>query len=397
MKVSRTGASVAANLKQVNFTSNYASGGGAVACQNNNGVPTQIIMDEVLFQGNTARDTGGALFVSTGCTARLIGKSTLIANKALGTSTPGGAVAVYSQLDIAGPLCAQDNHASAPGGGFLTAYRLSVVTFSDPATANVNGNTPRDIVIFGGVPFGDPPGRILCGSSLTSWVGGTSFVGYTITGQVCACDEAFSNGTTTTCTSCPLGWSTSICACECTTGACCNEGEFTPAGVLCRRPTGSCERSLTCTGDNADCPENLFPDGARCRYSAQDQYQDTFWSKQFRPLVADRVHRDGPNSLETSPSGNKPTGKQAVSTHYPEHRHPSDDDDGYHPVDLPRHSPDDNEHFPRYDPDDDGHYPAYHPRYNHDDEEPAYGDWPECVGTCFDGKCDLHKPHRGCC
>jgi len=156
--------------------------------------------------------------VSTGCTARLIGKSTLIANKALGTSTPGGAVAVYSQLDIAGPLCAQDNHASAPGGGFLTAYRLSVVTFSDPATANVNGNTPRDIVIFGGVPFGDPPGRILCGSSLTSWVGGTSFVGYTITGQVCACDEAFSNGTTTTCTSCPLGWSTSICACEVSCG-----------------------------------------------------------------------------------------------------------------------------------------------------------------------------------
>jgi len=47
VKVSRTGASVAANLKQVNFTSNYASGGGAVACQNNNGVPTQIIMDEV--------------------------------------------------------------------------------------------------------------------------------------------------------------------------------------------------------------------------------------------------------------------------------------------------------------------------------------------------------------
>lgn len=59
------------------------------------------------------------------------------------------------------------------------------------------------------------------------------------------------------------------------------------------------------------------------------------------------------------------------------------------------------ENRPRYAHDDRyGHDVEHeHSRYGDDDDgaQPAYRDWPECRGTCRNGKCDLQERHSGCC
>lgn len=186
-----------------------------------------------------------------------------------------GAVFTASSIEFAGPLCAQNNWALPPegasveeAGGFLRV-ESSTARFLEPETAFINGNSPNDIAVI-------LINGLFCGSSSTSWPTGA----YNLTGQACACDSDFQNGTKNSCDSCPFGWNATACGCkgpDCTAGQCCNAvtQSFIPAGVLCRQPTGSCDRPASCSGDSADCPDNSLPNGAHCRYSARDQYLDS--------------------------------------------------------------------------------------------------------------------------
>jgi hypothetical protein len=108
--------------------------------------------------------------------------------------------------------------------------------------------------------------------------------------------------------------------------------------------------------------------------SALDKFQNSFWSRQFRPLAA------GEDSSKVAGAAND---RQA---------HPSSPGGTVAPLDH-------DAERPRYGRDD--HYEALddigRPHYSYDDSQPAYGDWPECRGTCGNGKCHLEKHYSGCC
>jgi hypothetical protein len=148
---------------------------------------------QVSFENNVALNDALDL---RACTAIMTGSSTFLSNTA-----NKGAVSLGSgaSLDIRGPLCAQGNAGGA--AGFLFATDVSRVTFSQPATACINGNTPVDV---------KAQGADILAISSTDWKDKS----YTIIGGVCACDEAFTEGTKTQCDSCPFGWNAATCACK---------------------------------------------------------------------------------------------------------------------------------------------------------------------------------------
>ena len=157
------------------------------------------------------------------CAARLTGLVTFQSNTGNVTSDAQGNLGtgavfvrgVASSLDIDGQLCAEGNavlgSTAAGDAGFLKATYFADVFFGQPQAANVNGNTPNDIVV---TSYLSP--KLACNSSNgpdvkpSWWPAGA----YNVTGGVCACEEAFFNGTATTCDSCRYGWDTATCACK---------------------------------------------------------------------------------------------------------------------------------------------------------------------------------------
>jgi hypothetical protein len=112
---------------------------------------------------------------------------------------------------------------------------------------------------------------------------------------------------------------------------------------------------------------------AACRSSARDRDQDTFWSTLFRPLAAQEDSRSVATTTDSQQDSVTPSVEDPASLSNVEDRSHYESKDRYGPVDHARS------------------------RYGDDGEEPGYGDWPECRGTCHDGRCDLQKRHSGCC
>lgn len=157
---------------------------------------------QVTFENN--KGGGPTVYLSSGATIVTTGSKTSFRFNTATSRAAGVSINSGGSLTVNGPFCAQNN--SGQGAGFLDADLTSgAVRFSQPATAYIAGNTPSDI-------FSGGDSYIFCGDSSTGWRQGT----FTITGNVCACNDAFSNSsdTTTTCNSCALGWSESTCSCK---------------------------------------------------------------------------------------------------------------------------------------------------------------------------------------
>jgi hypothetical protein len=122
--------------------------------------------------------------------------------------------------------------------------------------------------------------------------------------------------------------------------------------------------------------------------SALDKFRNSFWSRQFRPLAAkDNTGNaaDGASNLATAEN----TGKDASAADNKQVRTTTPSSDV-----APLHYPDERPHYGRgnrYEPVDGDEDPHY------GDEKPGYSDWPECRGTCDNGKCHLEKHYSGCC
>jgi hypothetical protein len=162
--------------------------------------PALALQLQVSFEDSV---TGNGAMELASCTVTMTGLSTFLSNKGTLPFEGGGiTISGLSTLDIRGPICAQNNQGTA--AGFLSSEN-SRVTFSQPATARVNGNTPVDIKTLLVSPRG-----VFCGTSPTPWPTGS----YIIKGGVCACDADFASGAKTMCDSCPFGWSSANCACK---------------------------------------------------------------------------------------------------------------------------------------------------------------------------------------
>lgn len=130
-------------------------------------------------------------------------------NRGIGGDESAACIWIFtSMVDVDGPLCAFNNSVDQPGiAGCLLLGRdiqsVAQLRFNQPSTANIANNFPYDIVVA-------DQKNLTCGSNGAPWAPGA----YTVTGPVCACNEAFVNGTSTTCDSCgDLGWSDGLCAC----------------------------------------------------------------------------------------------------------------------------------------------------------------------------------------
>ncbi|MCP4602102.1 MAG: hypothetical protein GY847_16565 [Proteobacteria bacterium] len=71
---------------------------------------------------------------------------------------------------------------------------------------------------------------------------------------------------------CPYGCENGECQePQCTSGECCDNGFFRPAGFECRASQGTCDIAETCTGESGECPADGFePNTTSCRVSAGD-------------------------------------------------------------------------------------------------------------------------------
>lgn len=160
------------------------------------------LCQQVTFVNN--KGPKGALYLVAGAEATMTGGKTYFrSNTATAGSAAGGmTLEAGSSLNIDAPLCAQNN--SGQEAGFWYASSGGTVRFSQPETANVAGNSPSDMVLLGG--------NVFCGDSTTSW---RRLGSYNVTGNVCACNDAFSNSSRiSSCNSCTLGWSAEACSCK---------------------------------------------------------------------------------------------------------------------------------------------------------------------------------------
>jgi hypothetical protein len=161
-------------------------------------------LPQVTFEHN--KGPFGALFLSTEATATMTGGKTSFRSNTDSAYGGGASLFAGARLTVLGPLCAQNN--GGVSAGFLWAGTGGKVTFNEPETANIAGNFPNDI----GLDLG---GSVFCGNSTTSW--NTQGL-YNVTGQVCACNDAFINTTETpllaSCDSCGFGWHADACSCK---------------------------------------------------------------------------------------------------------------------------------------------------------------------------------------
>jgi hypothetical protein len=120
--------------------------------------------------------------------------------------------------------------------------------------------------------------------------------------------------------------------------------------------------------------------------SALDKFQNSFWSRQFRPLAAkDNSGKDADvtSNLATDSNAGKNVG--AANSKQVRTTAPNSDVVPLHYANgRPRYGRND-----RYEPVDDE-------RPHNGDNGKKHGNWPECRGTCDNGKCQLEKHYSGC-
>jgi hypothetical protein len=104
----------------------------------------------------------------------------------------------------------------------------------------------------------------VCSPAVAGTAGSPSCGAYT-------CQGAATCPTSCTSTSqCASGFTCQGGACvgasQCTAGLCCDNGNFKPAGTVCRGPAGTCDVPEYCTGASGDCPPDAkAPAGTVCR------------------------------------------------------------------------------------------------------------------------------------
>lgn len=240
--------------------------GGALETTFTSATGSLVELTNVIMTGNTAFN-GGGVFIEGGNTLIWLGSNVLRGNSA---SNSGAAVFIGagSSMVVSGQLCVQDNTDGDPLSGSLYVDANNgndpdgQLLFTTSSQANLANNSPVGIYIT------SRGGKARCGdSSSPAWKAG----GYTITGPACACNNAFVDGSSSTCGSCgPLGWSSPSCACaECAGGSCCDIStlSFKPAGEVCARSGNACQYDALCDGVGADCPGNpAKPFGLQCAW-----------------------------------------------------------------------------------------------------------------------------------
>lgn len=179
---------------------------------------------QVTFRDNSGAEAG-ALWVGIGAVTLTGRRSVFQGNRALdptGSASSlgsGGAININigTQVTIEGPVCAQNNSGLNASFAFV---RGTLELNGLPGSITVDGiDDPSGATI----ALASLPGStIRCGSGAQRWANQTGDgtpTNFRIRGDVCVCNTAFVDGSTTTCDSCSAtGWDPRSCGCAVSAG-----------------------------------------------------------------------------------------------------------------------------------------------------------------------------------
>lgn len=175
---------------QTAFEANSALSGGAIAATGQ-GFSAVYVHGSTRFTGNIATELGGAVYLQR----QKVGDEDFF----------------ETTMNVGGTLCAQGN--AAPTGALAALdgeVKLNFYDMEASAQTSNQGGTDSDIAMKGS------NAETKCTYNGATWPRTDSgFRDYTVVGDVCACNDAFVSGASTTCGGCgATGWDTNTCSCR---------------------------------------------------------------------------------------------------------------------------------------------------------------------------------------